>query len=339
MLGWVLVAGLYADGWAHGHVPGLETFFTPWHAVLYGSFVLLAAWSGVLVLRRLSSVRRWRDAVPAGYGGAWVGIGVFAAGGLADMTWHIAFGVETGLSALLSPTHLVLLAGGLLLLSPPLRAQPSRAPRSGWPAVLSLSASVALVAFFLSYVSVFTDPGAVVTVLAVPEGAPGHREAELPAVAGLGGYLVTTLLLVVPLLYLYRRTRLPGGAVTALVAAVAVPGAVLSDLEVVAPALAAVAGAAVLDLTLFLRRRQPPAPAVAVAGLLPLLVWAGQLSGLAGTGRLAWPTELWLGVVVLTALLAVLTALLSQPPLRRRDVEDRTLTAVDHQDLEVRRTS
>ncbi len=44
MLGWVLVSGLYADGWAHVNVPGLETFFTPWHGVLYGSFALLVAW-------------------------------------------------------------------------------------------------------------------------------------------------------------------------------------------------------------------------------------------------------------------------------------------------------
>jgi hypothetical protein len=31
---WV-VAGLYLDGWAHNHGKVDETFFTPWHAVLY----------------------------------------------------------------------------------------------------------------------------------------------------------------------------------------------------------------------------------------------------------------------------------------------------------------
>src|SRR5581483_11876177 len=35
---WIL-AGLYLDGSAHHHIPDLiETFFTPWHAVLYSGF-------------------------------------------------------------------------------------------------------------------------------------------------------------------------------------------------------------------------------------------------------------------------------------------------------------
>ena len=45
------VGGLYLDGWAHIHVPDLETFFTPWHAVLYSGFLAVAAaLIGVVVL-------------------------------------------------------------------------------------------------------------------------------------------------------------------------------------------------------------------------------------------------------------------------------------------------
>ena len=29
------IGGLFLDGWAHTNLPRLETFFTPWHAVLY----------------------------------------------------------------------------------------------------------------------------------------------------------------------------------------------------------------------------------------------------------------------------------------------------------------
>ncbi len=29
------MGGLFVDAWAHSNVPQLETFFTPWHAVLY----------------------------------------------------------------------------------------------------------------------------------------------------------------------------------------------------------------------------------------------------------------------------------------------------------------
>jgi len=30
-----LMAGAYLDAWAHRHLARLETFFTPWHAILY----------------------------------------------------------------------------------------------------------------------------------------------------------------------------------------------------------------------------------------------------------------------------------------------------------------
>src|SRR5258705_13405071 len=37
-----LAGGLFLDGWAHSHVPELETFFTPWHGVLYSGYAVLA---------------------------------------------------------------------------------------------------------------------------------------------------------------------------------------------------------------------------------------------------------------------------------------------------------
>src|SRR5260221_10518111 len=36
------IGGLYLDGWAHSHIPQLETFFTPWHAVLYSGYFVCA---------------------------------------------------------------------------------------------------------------------------------------------------------------------------------------------------------------------------------------------------------------------------------------------------------
>jgi hypothetical protein len=44
---WAVVAlsvwflgGLVLDGWAHNHIPELESFFTPWHAVFYSRFLM-----------------------------------------------------------------------------------------------------------------------------------------------------------------------------------------------------------------------------------------------------------------------------------------------------------
>lgn len=121
------------------------------------------------------------------------------------MAWHVVFGVEVGLEALLSPTHLVLLTGGFLLLTAAarstwsrtgagqsddrLRAEPVSARlRSQLPAVVSLSLATALVAFFLLYASAFTSGAPSMRYGEIPEGAPGHEASELPAVLGLAAF-------------------------------------------------------------------------------------------------------------------------------------------------------
>ena len=54
-LGAALVVGAVIDGWAHNHDPGLETFFTPWHALLYSALLVNGV---VLGLRWLAGLRR-----------------------------------------------------------------------------------------------------------------------------------------------------------------------------------------------------------------------------------------------------------------------------------------
>ena len=69
------------------------------------------------------------------------------------MVWHLVFGIEAGIDALVSPTHLLLLTGGVLMITSPLRAATARSgvPQRRWPAVAALSVAAALVGFFLSY--------------------------------------------------------------------------------------------------------------------------------------------------------------------------------------------
>ena len=104
------VSGLYLDGWAHiRELP--ETFFTPWHAVIYVSFFALAGVLGQTAWRGRRSGAPWRLALPMGYGLAGIGAAVFLAAGLADLVWHEVFGIEADLEALYSPPHLLLAAG------------------------------------------------------------------------------------------------------------------------------------------------------------------------------------------------------------------------------------
>ena len=276
-LGFMVVVGVHADGWAHVNVAGLETFFTPWHGLLYSSFTVLAGWVALMVVRRRrAGAPTWMAAIPLGFGPSLLGVGLFALGGVADMAWHIAFGVEAGIDALVSPTHLLLLAGGTLLLLGPARSVQrgphaygaARASASGaarvqkaatagtgpvqwsraWAGAVSVASAVTLSAFFLSYTSPFVLPGMATAVTTLPEGAPGHAAAELPAVAGLAGYVITTVILAVGMLRLRQLARLPWGAVTVMVSMVAMAGAALSSFAHVWVAVASAAGAAVAEM-------------------------------------------------------------------------------------------
>ncbi|MGH8507527.1 MAG: hypothetical protein ACREVH_02240, partial [Gammaproteobacteria bacterium] len=55
LCGW-LILGLYVDGWAHRHYP-IETFFTPWHALLYSALLAVASLILVTVYRNPAGQR------------------------------------------------------------------------------------------------------------------------------------------------------------------------------------------------------------------------------------------------------------------------------------------
>src|SRR5687768_6353833 len=145
VLGLWMTFGSHVDGWAHTHlISTQESFLTPWHGILYSGWLLLAAW---LYLHR---------DLP-GYRLGLIGAIAFGVGGIFDMAWHTAFGIEVDMEALISPAHLLLVITHLLMISTPLRAAwISKMPRRvGWrefaPAALSLTASVALVTFITPY--------------------------------------------------------------------------------------------------------------------------------------------------------------------------------------------
>ena len=66
LLGVWAVVGLFLDGWAHHTRPELESFFTPWHAVLYSGAGAATLWLAVLIRRRHTDGRTWRQSVPPG---------------------------------------------------------------------------------------------------------------------------------------------------------------------------------------------------------------------------------------------------------------------------------
>ena len=90
----LFLLGLFLDGWAHNSIPELETFFTPWHAVLYSGYFSVAILIGITQYRNVAKGYAWSRALPQGYGLSLLGVGIFFIGGAGDMVWHTVFGIE-----------------------------------------------------------------------------------------------------------------------------------------------------------------------------------------------------------------------------------------------------
>jgi hypothetical protein len=320
-----MVGGLFVDGWAH-HRQKPESFFTPWHAILYSGFVAAAVWMTWMVQRRRAEGAQGLAAVPVGYGIGLVGAAVFAFGGLFDMGWHVVFGIEGSLEALLSPSHLVLLVGGLLVVTSPLRSAwhdpASSAPR--FPQFLTplLSATLATVsaAFYLMMLSPFliasmTDAPYRFGARSV-DVALGTRFAGQARLVGYAAILLTTVLLLAPGLLLMRRWRLPFGTFTFLFGGVATLTAAL-DGFLLGPIFLAPAVAGVGADLLYRRIRPGPDRPWAMrlwAAATPVVMWLAYFAILKRARTLEWSVELWAGVTLMSALVGFGLALCMTPP-------------------------
>lgn len=308
---WIVVA-VHLDGRAHWlDLP--DSFFTWWHGLLYGGLGISIAWLVAMGVRRRSPGQSWlRAAVtpPRGYRGALVGAAVFAAGGAGDLVWHSIFGIEAGIDALLSPTHLLLFVGATLLFSGPVFAARSKQPDPRvWPVptLLAVAAIAAVAAFALSYLSAFTTDAPLRVVENFPEGTPEHAANEAPAVAGVASYLLTSLILVLPLAYLVRSSRLPAGAITVFVTTLAALALTIQDFSRPAVVIAVAAAGIVADIIFAVAPSAEMSARARMLGVaigLPILVWSAQIVALQVSEGVRWSPELVVGSVLLSALVS-----------------------------------
>jgi hypothetical protein len=108
-------------------------------------------------------------------------------------------------------------------------------------------------AFFLVYASIFVRPGPTAVFIPLPVGTPGRIQAEMPVIISLMSYLLTTALIIAPLLFTLSANRRPArGIVTLLVVAAAWLPVVMIGLRPysIAGAAGATVAAVVADLLL-----------------------------------------------------------------------------------------
>jgi len=299
---WMLI-GLMVDANSHSTDPGLESFWTSSHALFYSGFTATAAWVVRLCLMRRRSSGGILDWAPLGYRLSLIGVGLFALGGIGDSIWHTLLGVETGVDALLSPTHLLLFVGMLAIVSGPFRAawnDSSGESEPGFkafaPTLMSMTFSVTLVAFFFEYVW-----------LPILEDVPGipfnanTSQGTLVAALGIAGAVITTIVLMTGPIVASRRWHLPFGSVTTVFLVTNALLAFAFD-ESSIGLFPAVAAGLLADIAL---TRRAPRHVFLIAP--PAVLWLGFYYLVTQTERgLQWPPEVWGGSIVF-AILATLS--------------------------------
>lgn len=307
---WMLV-GLYLDGWAHRHIPNLETFFTPWHGVLYSGFLATFTLIGVMAWRNHARGWPWPESVPAGYELSLAGLLLFAAGGVGDLIWHTVFGIEADLDALLSPTHLILAVGGTLIGAAPFRAawRRERPPQHFFgflPLLLSLTFTLSVLTFFTQFAHSFVHPWAGGTE---PPPQPYLRQAlELAAILLQSAIFSGAILLAV------WRWALPAGSLTVVFVLNSLLMTMLErQFSFVVVGLLAGLGADWLNQRLMPASRSPWRFRL-FAGSVPALYYAVYFAWLKLTVGVWWSVHLWTGTIVMAGLVGWLMSYLLVPP-------------------------
>ena len=299
-----IIAGLFLDGWSH-QVRKPETFFTPWHGLMYSGFfaaLVFGAWQ--------DSRARARGETGSGMDRlVTIGGALFVAGALGDGLWHTLLGIEVNTEALLSPTHLTLATGGLLLVSTPGRvAWRSRnvaggKPTASWAVVQSVAATAAIVAFFTQFASAFR----VDRINDVAFKGMGPL-AEAHVIRGVTAILLTNALLLGALVFLSSRWTLPRGACTFVLGAVALGCNGLTGFDHPAIVLAAVFGGIAADAALALERPH------LMPIVTPIVTWSTWTALAAATAPFEWSPNVWGGAIFLATLTGVgLQVLATQP--------------------------
>jgi hypothetical protein len=222
---------------------------------------------------------------------------VFGLGGPLDLLWHEIFGIEVNIEAALSPTHLLLAVGAVLMVSGPLRAAWQRTGSApGWsalgPAILSLTFTLSVFTLLTQIASPFVNAWAgqqtgaawtansvVVASTSLAHPLPPDVGSFFPEALGIASVVLQTGLLMGFVLLALRRWTLPFGAV-----------ALVFTLDIV--------------LLSFMKDQYR---------FIPVLFGLYFLA-LALTEGLGWAVELWTGSMVFAGVTGLVLSCLLAPP-------------------------
>jgi hypothetical protein len=313
----------------------IDSFFVPAHYLMYG------AWLGILALISAyvaAQIRRGRtdQILPRGYSYSALGALLFGVAGVLDLIWHTLFGFELNLEILLSPAHLVLFSAfGLIyfgVLSHAIYEYQQRPPRhpASFRFALPLNIGIASLFVIVFWPTWYFDPlaadyasgGAIIAARSayafIDFGSP---TAEI---AGVAGILLTTAIMVPFAVVPLHRWRLPSGSLTFIFAWVFIQRAVILGVYAYLPA---VFGAAFVCELIWARTRggherrlASPNAYRAIAFLLPFTLLSIYFATISIVLEgILWPPHIWLGVILMAALVGLSTSMALIPATGRAE--------------------
>lgn len=311
---WV-TSGVFLDGWAHNNVPELETFFSPWHAVLYSGVLAMGLFLGISALINMRAGATWKISLPQSYGLSFIGFLVFAAGGVFDLVWHELFGIEVSVEALLSPSHLILAVGAVLMISAPLRVWLKTVPQKNesfkeqLPMILSATFAFSILAFMTQFGS-FAEVRA--TGIMPSRMAIQNHIAS----AAIGGFLFHTTLLMGTVFLLIRRGTIAQGGLLTLFIIHGFGMTIMKEELRLLPAMI-IAGIFADSLLSSFPAKDHLAKFRFSAFLVPAVLYTVYFVTLILGDSVWWSVHLWTGSIVIAGVMGYLLSFLAVEPYSR----------------------
>jgi hypothetical protein len=306
-----LVLGIFADAWAHNHLP-IDNFFTPWHGLLYSGLLAVGIFLMGTFIRNRRRGYPVSQAMPRGYELSLLGFLLFLASGIADMFWHILFGIELNIDGALSPTHLGIVISAVLVVSGPFRAAWHRSYAGSTWSLIPLLPMLLSLAFMLSVVTVIAQIAHPFVFLWPSYPQQDSYDKQVLAVVSIA---LQSIILMIFVLLSVRRWTLPFGAFTLIFTLNITLLSFMQDHYF----LILVAALAGLITDLLIWRLKPsvtqPGALRLFAFAVPTVLYLLYFLALTLTTGVNWTIHLWLGSTVVAGITGYALSYLLVPPM------------------------
>jgi hypothetical protein len=346
------ITAMFFDGRGHNNKTGQESFFSLAHIFLYAGMTVLGIWIGVMVTRYQGlqfrkSLMPDLKLIPVGYGVAILGLITLAIGGPTDFAWHSAYGFEVGVDAIYSPPHLALFFGGLLVCSTGIRSMWAKQDivldfKGFLPVAISTLLFIGVAGFITMYLSAFmtnvtptsdfvhdyqthfkddfTDQ-----TISLNAGLTGYGDNQWPyyyysASHGMASMIVTTLVLLGPILLNLRRWSVPFGAVTLIFTGYGLLVNIMTEYRDIVLIIPLIITGLAIDLMQrrFGGEREDGRVSLggirAIGPLAALILWVSYYAVLALDKGIGWEPTLWVGALIIGTMTGFGVAFLVAPP-------------------------